>query len=110
MEWLLFIVVCWAAIRFLGAGRCGPAFDRLELLRRRQQLRERRQELRDRRQESRERKEGMRAARGTTIVTSGQRLAPSETAEERLRRQYVEGTLSVDQYERELDALYRKHA
>jgi hypothetical protein len=31
----------------------------------------------------------------------------AETTEERLRRQYVDGTLSVEQYERELDAFYR---
>jgi hypothetical protein len=34
-------------------------------------------------------------------------LPAAETAEQKLRRQYVEGSLSVEQYERELDALYR---
>lgn len=80
MEWLIFGLVCWAVIRFLAPGR----FARGRWAGRRlPERRERRKPL-----------------------PEPPKAAP-ETAEERLRRQYVEGTLTAEEYERELDALYR---
>lgn len=80
MEWLIFGLVCWAVVRFLGINRCGAARGRWEHRR-------------------------MPAARREPALP--QAPAPAESAEQRLRRQYVEGTLTVEQYERELDRLYR---
>jgi hypothetical protein len=46
----------------------------------------------------------------TRPATAARKPVPAETTEERLRRQYVEGILTVEQYERELDTLYRGRA
>lgn len=82
MEWLIFILVCWAAVRFLAPGRCGEGRWASRQLR------------------------GARAPKPLPQKQSPPQPEP-ETEEQRLRRQYVEGSLTVEQYERELDRLYR---
>ncbi len=99
MEWMIFILVCWVAVRFLGVATGRGRGERWE-------------ERRLRRAERwEERRLGRAERRGVTPPPV--RVAPPkpvETPEEKLRRQYVEGTLSVEQYERELDRLYRPDA
>lgn len=56
----------------------------------------------------RERREArLRRARTPEPLPPRPAVPPLETAEQKLRRQYVEGSLTVEQYERELDLLYR---
>lgn len=80
MEWLIFVLVCWVAVRFLGVGRT------------------RRGRWAGRR---------LRGRPPEPQALPPKPVAAPETAEQRLRREYVEGTLTVEQYERELDRLYR---
>lgn len=76
MEWLIFVLVCWVAVRFLGVGR------------------------------TRRGRWAGRRLRGRPPEPPPQLAAAPETVEQRLRREYVEGKLTVEQYERELDRLY----
>jgi uncharacterized membrane protein len=78
-EWLIFVLVAWFVVRFLGRGK------------HRKRIRERERE-----------RERLAAAKTPPAVQSA-----AETEEERLRRRYVSGEMSVEQYERALDALYR---
>lgn len=88
MEWMIFILVAWAAVRFLGVGRCSGNW----------QL-ERRRRLQEQAAATRAKKVSPPAPQAATAA---------ETLEARLRSRYVDGELSVEQYERELDALYRR--
>jgi hypothetical protein len=85
MEWLIFILVAWAAVRFLGVGRCrGEWLERRRLAERS-------------------------AGAGRVSPPPADKAVPAaETLEAKLRRRYVAGELTVEQYERELDALYRR--
>lgn len=76
-EWLIFALVAWFAVKFLKKGQ-----------RRRIAQRER--------------------ARVAEASSRPAVQAPrAETDEERLRRRYVAGEMTVEQYEEALDALYR---
>ena len=76
-EWLIFVLVAWFAVKFLKRSR------------HRRRIAERNR------------------ARVTEAEKARAVQAPAETEEERLRRRYVAGELSVEQYEQGLDALYR---
>jgi hypothetical protein len=99
MEWWVFLLIAWVAVRFLGVGRCGSDWGHRRALRR---------------AAFQDRNSTLMAGRMSAAAPAPVRPRPApvraETTEERLRRQYVDGTLSVEQYERELDAFYRGRA
>ena len=99
MEWWVFLLIAWVAVRFLGVGRCSSDWGHRRAMRR---------------AAFQDRNSTLMAGRMSTAAPAPARPQPApvrtETTEERLRRQYVDGTLSVEQYERELDAFYRGRA
>ena len=100
MEWWAFLLIAWIAVRFLGGGRCTTGRSHRE------------HHALGSRSSSQKRDATLVSGRVqmTRPATTARKPVPAETTEERLRRQYVEGTLTVEQYERELDTLYRGRA
>jgi hypothetical protein len=101
MEWWVFLLIAWVAVRFLGVGRCSSNWSH------RRAMRVATYQDRDATLTAGPMRT---AARAPVRPRPAAAPVPAETTEERLRRQYVDGTLSVEQYERELDAFYRGRA
>ena len=97
-EWLILLLVCWVIFRVVKRESWGTHRHRLG-----DEERSRLREQRARVHAERARLRAERRARKSVTPTATR----VETPVESLQRRFVEGAITVDQYERELDRIYR---
>ena len=97
-EWVILLLVAWVIFRVMRREGCGTHRHRLDDAER-SRLREQRARMHAERARLRAERRGRKAVQ--------QRAARAETPVESLQRRFVDGSITVDQYERELDRIYR---